>query len=170
MKLELKENRYGNKSKYKTFLEYSNIFEKKYRFIFYVYQTKKISKYKNYNSNLYESNVVELFFSDNKNRDKYLEIEVSPNNTHFNAFVIKKQGERELKYIDQSNDFISEIHDIDKTTQIVTIDIDLSKFLDSNDIYFNAYRIENELNSQYLIALNPTLSETFHKTDSFIKL
>lgn len=167
----LRENINGGVSKYKTTLEYYKLENKKYRFIFMVYDTKKTIINTGYNSNLYEANVVELFFADNKNRNKYLEIEVSPDNSHFNAFVIKnKEGDRELEFIDKSFDFYSEIEDLNENTQKITIEIDLSKYIQSDDYCFNAYRIENETDRQYLIALNPTLSETFHKTDSFIKL
>lgn len=171
MRYLLRENIKGGISKYKTELEYQKLKNNNYRFIFYVYETKKISKYNNYNDNLFEDNVVEIFFSDFTDRNKYLEIEVSPNNLHFNAYVIKnKQGERELEYIEKNLDFFSKIEDIDNKTQKVTIEIDLSKYIKSNNYCFNAYRIEKEENKQYLIALNPTLDNTFHKTSSFIKL
>ena len=50
--------------------------------------------------------------------------------------------------------------------------IDLSAFNHKGDIKFNAFRIETKgIKSDYILqALSPTLSNTFHVREKFIKL
>ena len=117
------------------------------------------------NDTLWKGDVVEVFL-DVGEKDSYLEIEVAPNGARFVANIIN----REIHFID--NSFVKTKSAIKNDAYFVDIDIDLSKLNITAPLMFNAYRIETlGIQSDYLfLAINPTLSNTFHVRDSFIKV
>ena len=117
------------------------------------------------NDTLWKGDVVEVFL-DIGEKDSYLEIEVAPNGARFVANIIN----REIHFIDSS--FIKTKSVIKDDAYFVDIDIDLNKFNITAPLMFNAYRIETlGIRSDYLLlAVNPTLSNSFHVRDSFIKV
>jgi hypothetical protein len=118
------------------------------------------------NDDLWKGCVVELFL-DLGDRDFYYEFEVAPNGA---TFVAKKYIDH-LDFI--KNDFFKSKSVIDGTSYKVEMVIDLSKLNILKDIRYNAFRIENDSpkeKSDNLFALNPTLCDTFHIREKFIKL
>ena len=118
------------------------------------------------NDDLWKGCVVELFL-DLGDRDFYYEFEVAPNGA---IFVAKKYIDH-LKFI--KNDFFKSKSVIEGTSYKVEMVIDLSKLNTLKDIRYNAFRIENDSSkekSDNLFALNPTLCDTFHIREKFIKL
>lgn len=130
-----------------------------------------------YNSKLYLEEVVEIFIAVN-NRNKYLEIEVSPNNTRFCGVINNKSpNKRQLKLL--KNCIFESVVEKNNKGWSVEIVLNIDKLCDKlnirhdnvNKIYFNAYRIDRPLNSEWeLSALNPTGQEAFHHPNSFVEL
>ena len=110
------------------------------------------------NSDLWKSNVVEVFL-DMKDRKFYYEFEVAPNGATFVAQKFKNK----LVFVDDS--FFSSEVKIDGNTYIVKMQINV-KMLRKKDVFaFNMFRIEGST----LEALHPTLCNTFHVREKFIK-
>lgn len=121
-----------------------------------------------YNDELWRSDVVEVFLATKKG-DHYYEIEVAPNNTLFLGDITNINNDLSLKFLD--NTFIKHNVVINGDDYKATIEIDLSS-LDREILEFNCFRIETQgdNSSQTLIALSPTLCESFHRRDKFIHL
>ena len=110
------------------------------------------------NSDLWKSNAVEVFL-DFKDRRFYYEFEVAPNGTTFVAQKYKNK----LVFVDDS--FFSADVNIDGSDYIVKMKINI-KMLGKKDVFaFNMFRIEGPT----LEALHPTLCDTFHVREKFIK-
>ena len=110
------------------------------------------------NSDLWKDNVVEVFL-DFKDRKFYYEFEVAPNGATFVAQKYKNK----LVFVDDS--FFSSDVKIDGNDYIVKMQINM-KLLGKKDVFaFNMFRIEGST----LEALHPTLCDTFHKREKFIK-
>lgn len=116
------------------------------------------------NDKLYNGDVVEIFV-DVGEPNSYLEIEVAPNGARFVANIINK----EIHFIDSS--FVKTNVKVKGKDYFVDMEIDLSKY-HPRTIEYNAYRVETKgIRTNYiLLALNPTLCETFHVRKSFIEL
>lgn len=129
----------------------------------------------NYNSKLYEEEVVEIFISA-IHKNKYLELEVSPNNTKLCGIIHNNNSKRRrLKLLKQCI-FISEVK-AQEYGYSVEIKINIKAICnklnvrDLSDCYFNAYRIDRPQGQAWeLSALSPTLREGFHYPDSFVRL
>lgn len=117
------------------------------------------------NDELYRGDVVEVFL-DIGEPNAYLEIEVAPNGKKFVANIIDK----EIHFIE--NNFVKSKVEIQNNDYFVIIDIDLTKLNILKPIKYNAYRIETKgIKENYLLlAASPTMCDTFHVRDSFIKL
>ena len=116
------------------------------------------------NGELYNGDVVELFLD--LGDDFYYEFEVAPNGK---KFVAKSYNSKPV-FIE--NDFFESSVNIKGSDYYVTMKIDLSKLNKTENIYFNAFRIETKgIKPEYILqALSPTLSNSFHIRDKFIKL
>lgn len=116
------------------------------------------------NSDLWKGCVCEVFLD--LGDDYYYEFEVAPNGATF----IAKIKERKIIFFDC--DFFYSKTSVDRNTYYVSMHIDLSKLSDIRSIRYNAFRVETKPNEkeQILSALNPTLCETFHIRDKFVKL
>ena len=117
------------------------------------------------NDELYRGDVVEVLL-DIGETNAYLEIEVAPNGKKFVANIIDK----EIHFIE--NNFVKSKVEIQNNDYFVIIDIDLTKFNILKPIKYNAYRIETKgIKENYLLlAASPTMCDTFHVRDNFIKL
>lgn len=128
-----------------------------------------------YNSKIYNEEVVEVFVSGADIR-KYLEFEVSPNNTRFCGKVRNSlKGRRKLKLIGKCI-FDSKVV-TDKDGYFVIIKAAKKAIADKLNIkglescYFNIYRIDRPNEAEWeLSALSPTGKENFHCPKSFIRL
>ena len=116
------------------------------------------------NDDLYLGDVVELFLD--LGSDFYYEFEVAPNNATFVAKIVNSKP----VFIDSSF-FESEVKIIDKD-YYVQMKIDLSNLDKYEEIKINAFRIETKgIKSELILqALSPTLCNTFHVRDKFVKI
>ncbi len=149
-------------------------------FTFLAMHTKYYCPYDTYNAIHAEGDACEIFIGSSKNRDTYYEIEVSPDNRVMLAKVTycginESDGKPILKheFVAEEDCFVES-----KVTKVpngygVEIKIPKSKILTGDgEIYFNAYRVESDGGEmdKYLIALNPTVSNTYHSPDAFVWL
>ena len=124
-----------------------------------------------YNTPIYEGDVCEIFISLADDIYTYYEIEVAPNNSVFFKKVVNKGDKRQAFAEENTLKTSVEINGNDYTVKMIipyaSVNYDVNK-----GAYFNAYRIETEggYRDKNLLALNPTMSDTFHQPDKFIKL
>ena len=168
-----KENTKGEETKFTTKLDYfikNNILT----FIFEALNSTFNSYSNIYNDAIYNGDVCEIFLQV-KGRPYYYEFEIAPNETLFLAKIFNPYNDSSK----MTSEFIEKPFfegKIEKNSNnyIATIKIPLDKIECQNidDLTFNAFRIETEgtKSSKNLLALNPTLCPSFHKTDKFIKL
>lgn len=129
---------------------------------FEAYDSDLISFSNKHNDQLYKASVVELFID--VGREEYIEIEVAPNGVTFEAFY----NNGEVKFIESS--LLQSKVTTGNKKYIVELSVDLHSF-NCKTIRFNAFRIEKRKNGNIiLLALNPTMCETFHVKNKFIKL
>ena len=116
------------------------------------------------NDAIYNGDVVEVFLD--LGHDFYYEFEVAPNGTTFIAKILN----RNIEFIE--NTFFESKVKVEGNNYFVEMKIDLSKLGGTNNIKFNAFRIETKgFETNYILqALSPTLSDTFHVREKFIKL
>ncbi len=130
-----------------------------------------ISKGRTYNDKLYEGDTVELFITLGT-KGRYLELEVNPRGVQYAAIVENNGQNIVINYLECSP-FYS-VTDIIEGGWCSFWEIPLENLnklgFDIENAYFNLYRQDYEGENLNLYALNPTMSETFHKTESFIKL
>ena len=159
----LPDNRTGKEGNPQTLFSYKK--DGKYlAFEFYATESS-LSSYSDVdNGDLYNGDVVELFldFGD----EFYYEFEVAPNGKKFVAKSFNG------KPVFVKNDFFECFVKIEGNDYHVTMTIDLSKFKETKTIKFNAFRIETKgIKPEYILqALSPTLSNSFHVRDKFLKL
>lgn len=141
--------------------------ERDKHFIIFSFRATKSCLYsfsKENNDDLWKGCVCEVFLD--LGDDFYYEFEVAPNG----AIFIAKIKDGKITFFDC--DFFSSNAKIKGSTYFINMKIDLSKLITSSTIKYNAFRVETKENEkeQKLSALNPTLCETFHVRDKFIKL
>ena len=163
----LKENRTGETSKYLTVLEYSRV-GNSLCFKFSCKDAKLFSAYSEDNDPIYEGDVCEVFLSTGGKINEYYEIEVAPNGATFFAKIVNENG---LKTSFLQKNFTSNVTITEDGYDVEIIIPCDAIAIGKHPVYFNAYRIETDgpSSEQYLMALNPTLCEFFHKPESFIK-
>ena len=110
------------------------------------------------NSELWKGNVVEVFL-DCGDRKFYYEFEVAPNGTTF----VAEKHKNKLMFIDDK--FFSAETRIEGNSYCVKMSIDLKLLGKKRVISYNAFRIEGDV----LEALHPTLCDTFHVREKFLK-
>lgn len=129
-----------------------------------------------YNDKIYNEEVVELFIASKNNIGKYIELEVSPNNTKFCGLIRNNlKGSRKLRLLNRCI-FSSVIIKNDKG-YIAVLKINKKQLCghlnirNTGSFSFNAYRIDRPLNLAWeLYALNPTNKYNFHMPEFFIDL
>lgn len=115
------------------------------------------------NGELYNGDVVEIFLDFGE--ESYLEIEVSPNGKKFVATILNMA----ITFIDDG--FFKHQVKVDGNNYYVDMEIDLNRFNNPKKIKYNAYRIEVYPDKRItLMAVSPTLCETFHVRNKFINL
>ena len=116
------------------------------------------------NDTIYKGDVVEVFLD--LGEEHYYEFEVAPNGTVFVAKIVN------FTPVFIPRDFFKSHVEIKGNNYFVEMIIDLSVFENTQNIKFNAFRIETKgIKSDYILqALSPTLSNSFHVRDRFIKL
>ena len=116
------------------------------------------------NDDLWRGCVVEVFLD--TGLDFYYEFEAAPNGAVFAA----KIRNRKIEYIDPS--IIKAKATVVGNGYQIQLIVDLNKLEKGDELKFNAFRVENKKGEtvQQLQALNPTLCETFHVREKFIRL
>ena len=176
MKYILKNSRTGKDiNEFLTTLEIQKT-DKKLIFDFVCKNSKFYSAYDKYNEPIYEGDVCEAFICTGTDITKYYEIEVAPNNVLFvNRMKCLGVGEYEADPIPEEENFVtSKVEILNDTDYRVTFIVPLEKigYDEKIGIRFNAYRIETEggFTDKNLLAVSPTMCDSFHQPASFIEL
>jgi len=163
-------SRTGEKTNFKTALRYG-VVGSSYAFSFDCENSELFSAYSEDNEPIYLGDVVEVFIGIGKNPRKYYEIEVAPNGTKFFAEITNDGGDLKVKF--SQVEIKTEVERF-KNGYKATIYIPETLFSNrgKKELYFNAFRIETEggETEKNLLALSPTLSDTFHDPSKFIPL
>ncbi len=147
-----------------------------YYFKFNCQQKYSYPKHKEYNAPLYEGDIVEVMLS-LENKNKYLEIEVNQYNAKYCVLIENKDGKGDISIekLDKSL-FCSLSFERQKDSRwIVYISLPKKQLSAlgwrADTCYINAHRQDFDKSGKLrLYSLNPTLSDTFHCVDAFIKL
>ena len=165
---KLKDN-YGLAVKNET--EFSVSFENDtLKLLFISYDRAIISKGKSYNDKLYEGDTVEIFLTLGR-KNRYLELEVNPDGVKY-AGIVTNDGGINVEYLNECP-FSAKTDRIEKgwqTEMIIPLKNLYPLGFKKENAYFNLYRQDFQGENLYLYALNPTLKDTFHYVESFIKL
>ena len=128
-----------------------------------------------YNDPIFDGDVCEAFISIDGTIHNYYEIEVAPNNTIFlNKVHNPGNGKFELTEIPESENFIkASVEFLGNDYRLIfSLPLDKIYYSKEDGILFNAFRIETEggHTDLHLLSLNPTLCDTFHMSEYFVKL
>ena len=169
---DLKNTRNGEVSKFATMVE-AVMTENELTFKFFCKDSKLYSAYEGYNTNLYEGDVCEIFFSVDGTTKNYYEIEVAPNNSIFFYTIYNPNNSGDVQIAPVEENVIKSNVEILGNDYIVTITIPLDKvgYTKEKGILFNAFRIETEggIMDKNLLAYKPTMADTFHVSSCFEK-
>lgn len=141
------------------------------KLLFISFDRDIISQGSSYNDKLYEGDVVELFLTLGK-KERYLELEVNPDGVQY-AGIVENNGKGIKIHMLDKSPFSSEVYKTDtgwrSEWEIPLKGLEALGF-ERNNAYYNLYRQDFEGEKLNLYALNPTMKETFHAVESFIKL
>ena len=130
------------------------------------------SAYDKYNAPIWEGDVCEAFICTNGNKNLYYEIEVAPNGTVF-LKLMKYLGVGQIEEFEIEKNFVDSKVELCGNDYKVKFSVPLDKigYDKEKGILFNAFRIETEggIQEKNLLALNPTLCDTFHNNEFFIE-
>ena len=138
---------------------------------FLSYDKNIFSKGKSYNDRLYEGDTVEIFITLGR-KNKYLELEVNPDGVQYAGIVENSDGQLNITYLPTSP-FLSHVErNLNGWECCMTIPIANLQALgfQKDNAYFNLFRQDYNGDTLNLYALNPTNKNTFHDSDSFVKL
>jgi hypothetical protein len=174
IKRELRNSRTGEKSDFTTNV-IIKMTETDLSFEFFCKNSKFYSADDKYNGPIFDGDVCEAFISTDGTINNYFEIEVAPNNTVFlNRIYNPGGGAFQTFPIDESENFVTSEVEINGNDYRLKFSVPLEKigYTKEKGILFNAYRIETEggHTDLHLLALNPTMCDTFHMSEYFIKL
>ncbi len=144
-------------------------------FDFYCKNSQMFSAGDKYNDPIFDGDVCEAFISVDGTINNYYEIEVAPNGAIFlNKVKNPGQGQFELIPVPESENFVKAKVEImgNDYRMIITLPLDKMGYNKEKGILFNAYRIETENGHTdlHLMALNPTMCDTFHMSEYFVEL
>ena len=174
LKKELLNNRTGEKTEFYTTVDIK-LTDTELSFEFFCKNSKMYSAGDKYNDDIFDGDVCEAFVSTDGTINNYYEIEIAPNNTVFlNKIYNPGKGDFRCTPIPENENFITSSVEILGDDYIVKFSMPLDKigYTKEKGILFNAYRIETEggHTDLHLLALNPTLCDTFHMSEFFIEL
>lgn len=164
----LKENRLGLSSDNRLVISFVNGF---LNFEFEIKNDSIFNPYLNDNDPIYEYDAVEVFISFDKRIDKYYELELSPSGVRFFALIDNPTLDKPFATLIKPN-FLYDVKELPGGFYgKISIDTNLIDGFDFDNILFNCFAIDtNKEKEQSLYALNPTLSNTFHLSNFFVKL
>ena len=170
---ELKNSRTGEPiSEFKTIVDVT-LTDTDIIFEFDCKNSKFYSAYDTYNADLWEGDVREAFICTDGTKNFYYEIEVAPNNAVFLKFMEYVEDAQPIENDIEENFVKSEV-DFNGNDYKVKFSVPLDKIGYSKEkgILLNIFRIETEggIPDKNLLAMNPTMCDTFHKNEYFIEL
>ncbi|MBQ7374021.1 MAG: carbohydrate-binding family 9-like protein [Clostridia bacterium] len=168
MMVELKDNVTGEKTPFKTILEYSR-FGNNMLFKFTCEKSKRFSAYSEHNEPIYRGDVCEVFICTGEDLSEYYEIEVAPNGATFFAKIKNNDGQLVTSFLEKN--FTSKVTLTESGYDVeILIPFDAVN-AGAHPIRFNAYRIETEggYENRHLLALSPTKRPFFHCPESFVR-
>ncbi len=166
----LLENKMGGKAVYETALTVKET-EEAYIFSFEAKHSSAYCPYAKDNDKLWLGDVCEVFIGDERDPGYYYEVEIAPNGAAFFGWVHNPDGNFSVTF--PSFDGFS--YCAEQKGEDYAVQITLSKEIIGwplESILFNAFRIETDggVPEKHLFALNPTLCNTFHRTEGFVHL
>ena len=144
-------------------------------FEFFCKNSKFFSASNEYNGPLFDGDVCEAFICTGDDIMKYYEIEVAPNNCVFlNKMTNLGPGKYDAEPVSESENFLKTEVEIKGNDYRLKFSMPLDKigYDKAKGIRFNAFRIETEggFTDRNLLALSPTMCDTFHVPSAFIEL
>lgn len=126
-----------------------------------------------YNADLWKGDVCEAFICTDGTRKFYYEIEVAPNNAVFLKYMEYITPGNLIENDIQENFVKSEVK-IDGNDYKLKFALPLDKigYTKEKGILYNIFRIETEggIQDKNLLAMNPTLCDTFHENNFLVEL
>ncbi len=168
--LELKNSRTGEVAPRRTLFSLTRE-ENAFTFHFLCEESECFSAGEHFNDNLYEGDVAEVFLAVDGETDYYFEAEVAPNGVGFFAKILWQDGHfttcRENAPITTTA-----AQTVGGWRATITIPFDVIGYKDGMSLAGNAYRIETDggETDKHLLALSPTLCDTFHRPSAFVPL
>lgn len=139
-------------------------------FKYSIFDEEIYAPYQNDNDNLYDADVVEVFFSPNGDKGKYYEYELSPNGKRFFGLIENPTHKSpKLTRIDPAFKFDVQLTDVGYDCVLI---IDTKEFndFDIDKAVLNIYTINTKDGKQDLFALNPTFAPSFHLSDFLVPI
>lgn len=172
MKYTLKDNFTGKEAVYKTVVDVNRTGDA-IKFDFVCENSTRHCPYEGFNAPLYTGDVVEAFVCLDKTRKNYFEIELAPNGSAFIAKVTYR-GKKDFDCDFVKENFLTSTVTPTESGYLASFSVPLKAigYKDGDEIVYNAYRIDTDgkYRDKHLFALNPTMCDTFHCPEYFIKL
>ena len=139
-------------------------------FFFGVRDEDVISPFQEDNEDIWQGDAVEVFLSPDGNPEHYFELEVSPLGVRFWGEVTFAEGKKRLKKLPPP--FEAEVVRTEAGYAVqIKLPLAAMQGYDRTAVMLNAFRLDKKADGrQKLYALNPTLCESFHKPQKFIKV
>ncbi len=175
MKIQLKNSRTGKEiNEFLTTVEIIKT-ENELSFEFICKNSKFYSACSEYNGPLFDGDVCEAFLCTSGDSSHYYEIEIAPNNYVFLSKIYNDGNSYKEMHIPEEENFVkSEVEILNDTDYRVKFSVPLDKigYDEKVGIIGNIYRIETEggFTDKNLLAYNPTMCDTFHKPEFFVKI
>ena len=126
-----------------------------------------------FNAELYKGDVCEAFICTDGVGKNYYEVEVAPNNSVFLKYITYR-GYKDFSGEDCGNFVESKVEVNGKDYKVFfRVPLDSIGYTSDKGILLNIFRIDTdggEEQDKYLLSLSPTLCDSFHMPDKFIKL
>lgn len=163
------ENEKGGTPRYRTHFQAMHSLRYLY-FKFTVEDEKIVASYTKFNEPLYDEEVVEVFVSGKGSLERYLELEVNPNNAVFCANIDNDlKGTTKINFI-KPNPIESQVKMTENGWEcVIKIEKRSIEAFDEKKLLFNAYRIDRDEGME-LYAFSPTMCNRFHVPQKFAKL
>ena len=140
-------------------------------FEFVAENTKFFSYCEGYNSEIWKGDVCEAYICSDGSRVNYFEIQVAPNGSIYCSKVYNPDGNFRTTFIEE-NPVESAVEKIGNDIKVrFSIPLSVIGYDQENGLLINVFRIETEggETDKNLLALNPTLCNTYHKPEFFVK-
>ena len=153
--------------------------EKEICFDFFCKNSQMFSASNEYNGNIFDGDVVEVFICTDQTRTNYYEIEIAPNGVEFLVNMTYKgidevEDEPILEEKPVEKSFLNSKVEILGNDYRVKFSVPLDKvwYDEKRGVILNIFRIETEggETDKNLLALNPTLCDKFHHPEFFVEI